>query len=388
MRVVHLKRTFLTRTETFIYSQLVRLQRANTVMLARDLQNMDLFSGPNIRAFCSEPESWSKRWADINYRMLRRMSNCEQQFFRHEVNAFSPDLFHAHYAVDAAYFADLLRQYDKPLIVSCYGYDVSSFPYRYFGMGRSYLRSVWHRADLVLAMSLDMAADLRRLGCPTDKIRIHYYGVDLSRFNHVPRSPASEQVRILFAGSLGDERKGVEYLIRAFARVAAVRPQVELRLVGEGRLRPKFDQLVRTLGLEERVSFAGFVTHDRIPNEMCAAHIFCHPSMTTATGDKEGIPGTIVEAMATGLPIVATRHAGIPEMVLHGEHGFVVAERDTAAISQALLRLIDDPAMRCKLGAAAFEQARRKADAVQQTDELESIYQELLDLVARKSRNS
>ena len=101
-------------------------------------------------------------------------------------------------------------------------------------------------------------------------------------------------------------------------------------------------------------------------------------------GDKEGIPGTIVEAMATGLPVVTTRHAGIPEMVRDGEDGFVVAERDVTAIAQALLTLVDQPDLRALLGNNAARRARQKADVVHLTAELESIY---IDAVALANEN-
>jgi len=143
------------------------------------------------------------------------------------------------------------------------------------------------------------------------------------------------------------DRKGVEDVLRAFAQIAKQRPQLELRFVGSGPLRSKLEQLARAHGLENRVSFAGFVRHEELQGEFSGAHIFCLPSRTLKNGIKEGIPNTIVEAMATGLPVVTTRHAGIPEMVRDGEDGFVVAERDVTAIAQALLTLVDPAKSRC-----------------------------------------
>jgi colanic acid/amylovoran biosynthesis glycosyltransferase len=377
MRVVHLVRTFLPRTQTFIYSQLTHLPPQKAAVLTRNAQHQDRFPGIEIRAFDLEPGTWPKRWAGINYRVLRRMTDYEQQYYLREIRGLEPDLFHTHFAVDAAYFLDVCRQFNLPLIVSCYGYDVSSFPNRYLGWGRRYLQPVWQCASLVLAMSNDMRADLLRLGCPDEKIRIHYYGINLEQFKYVERELAPPNVRLLFVGSLSD-RKGVEDVLRAFAQVAKQRAQMELRIVGDGLLRSKLEQLVRDWGLENRVSFAGFVLHEDLPDELYRAHIFCHPSRTLKNGDKEGIPGTIVEAMATGLPVVTTRHAGIPEMVRDGEDGFVVAERDVNAIALALLTLIDKPALRVKMGCNAAMQVEQKADAVRLTEELESIYSDVM----------
>ena len=359
MQVVHLARTFLPRTETFVYSQLAHLPPEKAVALARDAQHQDCFPDVNLRAFGLEPQNWHKRWSGINYRILRRMTHYERQFYLREIRALDPDLLHAHFAVDAAYFADVCRQFDRPLVVSCYGYDVSSFPNRYLGWGRRYLQPVWQCASVILAMSYDMREDLLCLGCPDEKIRIHYYGIDLAQFRYVERDLRATPVRILFVGSLAD-RKGVEDALSAFAQITTQHPRLELRFVGSGPLRSRLEQLVQMWGLQDQVSFAGFVSHDKLQGELSCAHIFCHPSRTLKNGDKEGIPGTIVEAMATGLPVVTTRHAGIPEMVRDGEDGFVVAERDVTAIARALLTLVTTPDLRALMGRKAAGKPSKK----------------------------
>jgi colanic acid/amylovoran biosynthesis glycosyltransferase len=181
----------------------------------------------------------------------------------------------------------------------------------------------------------------------------------------------------LFVGSL-IAKKGVDVLVRVFAEIAALRPQVSLRLVGDGYLRPQLEQQVQAAGLSHRISFAGFVDHEQLWQEFGAAQIFCHPSRTAGDGNKEGIPGTIVEAMATGLPVVTTDHAGIPEMVSDKRHGFVVPERDAEALKVPLLRLIDNADLRANLGRQASQQAHEHADARRQTARLEGIYREVI----------
>jgi colanic acid/amylovoran biosynthesis glycosyltransferase len=377
MRVIHLRRTYLKRTETFVYTQLTHLPPEKAVVLARDVEQEDRFPCKDLRAFSREPDNWHKRWSGICYRLLKHMTNYEQHFYFRELRALEPDLLHAHFAVDAAYFSNVWRQIHRPVIVSCYGYDVSSFPNQYLGWGRHYLQPVWRYATLILAMSKDMRADLLRLGCPDEKIRVHYHGINLARFKYVERASTATPVRILFVGSFSD-RKGVEDVLRAFVQLAKERPQLELRLVGSGTLRSKLEQLVRMWGLENQVSFAGFVRHENVQDELSTAHIFCHPSRTPKRGDKEGIPGTIVEAMATGLPVVTTRHAGIPEMVRDGEDGFVVAERDVTAIAQAILTLVDRSDLRVLMGRNAYSQVQQTADAIRLTGELEAIYSEVI----------
>ncbi len=241
MRVIHLKRTFLLPTETFVYTQLSHLPEDKAVVLARDAGELDRFPGVSLHSFSFEPQNFRKGWSDINYHGLRRMTRFEQDFYIHKICELQPDLLHAHFAVDAAYFSKITGLLNLPLVVSCYGYDVSSFPTRYYGFGQRYLRSVWRNACLVLAMTDDMRQDILNLGCPDNKIRIHYHGINLSRFKFIERDRAKAFLRILFVGNLTD-RKGVEDVLEAFAQIAAQYPEVQLRFVGNGQLRAKLEQ--------------------------------------------------------------------------------------------------------------------------------------------------
>jgi colanic acid/amylovoran biosynthesis glycosyltransferase len=307
------------------------------------------------------------------------MTPHERQFFNGALEAERPNIVHVHHVVDACYFGPVLRRFLVPVVVEGHGYDTSSFAKKFAGLGRWYLRPAWSLGDLFLAMSRDMAADMAGLGCPAEKIRIYYRGINLQRFPYIPRRLDTAKTRVLFVGRLDDERKGVEFLLQGFAQLAIARPEVELRIVGAGRFQDRYAQLARTLGINHCTEFAGFVPHQELAKEYGAAHIFCHPSVTSSDGAKEGIPGTVVEAMATGLPIVTTLHAGIPEMVTDGEHGFVVPERDITAIGQALRRLVEHPELRLTFGANAAQQAKERGDAARQATVLEHIYDELLN---------
>ena len=142
-----------------------------------------------------------------------------------------------------------------------------------------------------------------------------------------------------------------------------------------GRCAPTLEQLVADFGWQDRVTFAGHVRHgsDEFLEHLRRADLFAHPSVTV-DGLKEGIPGAIVEAMASGLPVVATWHAGIPAVIDDDRHGLLVPERDLEALAAALEALLDDQALRARLGAAAAERARDKLDLVARTVELERIY--------------
>lgn len=379
MKVAHLCRLYLPKTEVFIYDQIINALETESMVLTRTLENLNLFGGVKTRCISDQLPTSQAIWFKIIHKLLRHSTKLERKLCQQEITSFKPDVFHAHFAVGAIYYNFLNKKFKLPLIVSCYGHDVSSFPHRYFGIGKIFLQRLWQEVDVLLAMSNDMKQDLLALGCPENKIKIHYHGINLDLFKPVNHPSQDSKLRILFVGNFSAEKKGVEDLLRAFASVVQLRSNIELRLVGEGPLRGRYEKLISKLKLCDKVTFAGHVTQSNLQAEFNTAHIFCHPSFTTRNGDKEGIPGTIVQAMATGLPIVSTLHAGIPEIVENNKHGFLVPERSITAITNALIRLIDDQQLREQMGQAAAMQAVQCADARKQALQLQNIYQEVLN---------
>jgi len=380
--VLHFIRTYLNKTETFIFSQIQPTPRYRSWCMARDSKKGEtpLFPFPNLCIYSSwHPPSLSVRWAHVNYRAAKRMTGHELRFYLSRIAAIRPDLVHLHYGPDAWYFLPVLQRLETPRLVSFYGYDASSFPRRYFGLGALFLRKVFRSVDRVLAMSEDMKSDLVRLGCPPEKIRIHYpNGVDMERFSRPePHPRAREKVIILNVASM-EGRKGQLDLVRAFSIVREKISGAELRIAGEGPLRGDIEKAIRRLGLEGCVHLLGHVRYEDLPGLLSGADIFCHPSVTTARGDKEGIPTIILEAAASCLPVVATVHAGIPEAVIDGTSGFLVQEHDIPSLSQRLLELCLDPGMRRAMGMAGRRHIEQRFDVRMLAEKREVLYDELL----------
>src|SRR5204862_6999785 len=147
--------------------------------------------------------------------------------------------------------------------------------------------------------------------------------------------------RFLQAGRL-IEKKGLPVTLRAFSSLLKQHPNATLTLAGEGPLLPELQNLARELNIEERVSFSGFVSQDELREIYYRSHIFLHPSQTGRDGNQEGIPNAILEAMATGLPVFATEHGGIPEAIENGVSGLLVPERDDEALARALLNAVQN----------------------------------------------
>ena len=179
------------------------------------------------------------------------------------------------------------------------------------------------------------------------------------------------------AGS--SRKKASPTAIRAFAKFCARYPLATLTIAGEGPLLGELRLLADSLGLRDRVFFPGFVSQATLRALFSQSHLFLHPSEMGPDGDQEGIPNSMLEAMASGLPVIATRHGGIPEAVEHGRSGLLVAERDPEALAEAMLTLAADPARYSEMNAAAAQRVVAEFDTQRQARVLEEYYREAMD---------
>jgi colanic acid/amylovoran biosynthesis glycosyltransferase len=187
-----------------------------------------------------------------------------------------------------------------------------------------------------------------------------------------------EPVRVLFCASFL-EKKGLPYALRAVARVREEHPTVELALAGDGPGRDAADVEIDRLGLSNAVRRLGFVSHARMIEEMNAADLFIQPSVTAADGNDEGgAPTTILEAQACGLPVLATHHADIPNVVSPGESALLAPERDEERLAANLATLVKEPERWAAMGRAGRERILRGHDVADRVSRLEHLYAELV----------
>ena len=381
--VAHVMRIYLRATETFVGNQMASLRRYKPLVLCHHRQP-DLVHP--IKDIAAEQEMLSGLWRQIDplaYRLARYTFPKSVSVLADYALAHKVKLLHYHFLVDARFFLALKRQTGLPAIASAYGYDVSEFPRRWGGMGLRYLRSVFSEMDCVIAMSGDMRRDLLALGCPPSKTVVHYYGTDTGRFAYPQRQYVDRAVvTILVAGSL-KAKKAQHLVLKALRLVQKDRMasrEFRVVLVGEGPTRSRLEQQVAEYAWQERVCFVGHVPHHdpQLVDYYRQADIFTLPSMTSKDGDKEGIPGTIVEAMASGLPVVSTFHGGIPEVVQSGKEGILVTEGDVKALAEVYSDLLNDVSLREELGRQAARRAMNSLDLRIKTAELELIYDSIL----------
>ena len=217
------------------------------------------------------------------------------------------------------------------------------------------------------------------LGCPAEKIRVHGSGLDYSRFPFKVRQfPEDGVVRIATTGRLV-EKKGIEYAIRGVAQVLRKYPKLEYTIIGEGLLRPDFERLIRSLGVEGSIKLIGKRSQAELIEVLAETHLFVAPSVTAADGNQDAPVNVLKEAMAMGLPVISTLHGGIPELVEDGVSGYLVPERDADAIAARLIDLIEHPERWSAMGQAGRTFVEQHYDLDQLNDALVSLYQSLLD---------
>lgn len=251
-----------------------------------------------------------------------------------------PDVVHAQFGHLGIVFLPVIEHARLPLVVSFRGQDVLLV-----GKASAAAREkLFGYAARVLVRSHDMRDQLLQLGCPDDRLAVHPSGIDVENIPFSERtSPGSEnEVVILMVGRLV-AKKGMADALRAVATCRPGRNGPRLRIAGDGPERSALEELVSELGIGERVEFLGAIPHESVIREMLSAHLFLLPCRTAPDGETEGIPNAIKEAQATGLPVVSTRHAGIPECVAHEASGLLVGEGDVEGLANGLDELLSHP---------------------------------------------
>ncbi len=249
-----------------------------------------------------------------------------------------------HFAVQVM---DACQRLELPLIVHFHGIDAHSRSIL-DRFGAHYPR-LFEQAVAVIANSPTMERALLDLGARPEKLQYVPNGVDADRFR--AGAPGEAPPTFLAVGRLV-EKKGPQLTIAAFASVYRAHPEARLRMIGEGTIRGVCQDLAQGLGVDEAVAFLGAQPHEVVAEEMRRARAFVQHSVIGSDGNSESMPNSILEASASGLPVVATRHAGIPEVVVDGETGFLVEERDVEGMARHMTRLVLEPGLAAELGRA------------------------------------
>jgi len=286
------------------------------------------------------------------------------------------DLMHVYFGHTGVHLLPFLRRWPKPAVVSFHGMDVQPREDRPGYLNT--LKELLKEMPVVMARSESLRHRLVELGCDPKNVRLNRTSIPMELYPARARPvPADGGWRLIQACRLV-EKKGLDLTLRAFAALRAEFPQSTLTLAGDGPLREELEKQAGELNLGDSVTFTGFLSVEELAGLFAQSHIFIHPSRLTADLNQEGVPNAMVEAMATGLPVVATLHGGIPEAVTHGKSGLLAPENDWKALRDFLFELVRDPAKWQAMGQAAAEEAREKFALETQIANLEAIYREVM----------
>lgn len=234
-----------------------------------------------------------------------------------------------------------------PLVAHFHGYDAHKRDM--VAKWEAQYRALFRGAAAVVAVSRAMRHALIALGAPAERVYWNPCGAEVDWF--APHDPGTAPPVLVAVGRLV-EKKGPTYTLRAFARALAAVPEARLRLLGAGPLDQECRALAAELGIAHAVEFMGGRPHAEVRDVMGGARAFVQHSVVAASGDSEGTPVSVLEAGASGLPVVSTRHAGIPDVVVDGVTGLLVAERDVDGMAAHMIAVLRDPARAARLGAA------------------------------------
>jgi colanic acid/amylovoran biosynthesis glycosyltransferase len=278
----------------------------------------------------------------------------------------------ANYGPTAVQLVPICESLRIKLCVHFHGFDTSKrVTLETYG---SHYRKVLPRMHSILAVSRDMKRRLLELGAPAEKIQLVRYGVDTSFFK--PPDHREQRKTFLSVGRFVD-KKAPHLTLLAFKNVCASHPEARLVMGGEGELLEATRNMASALGIRSNVEFPGVLSRSEVVRHMQQADIFVQHSLVPRcgpyAGDSEGTPVAILEAMACGMPVVSTKHGGIPDAVEHEDQGLLIEERDVAGMANAMCRLLDNPLESDRMGRSGRVKVERSYTLKQYIDSLEAV---------------
>jgi colanic acid/amylovoran biosynthesis glycosyltransferase len=284
-------------------------------------------------------------------------------------------LLHAHHGQLGILLLPFKDDTKLPLVTSIRGRDatMANQPVGYF----ENMKMLFERGERFFPVCNYLADRLIAWGCPPEKIRVLYGGVDLDQFHYRAPNIESSSQNILSMGRLV-EKKGHHILMQAFQKIRGKFPNATLTLIGGGEMEEQLRSLAVQLGLGDSFRLLNHLHKSQVREQMAKADLFVAASIEASNGDVEGIPNVLKEAMATGIPVVSTNHAGIPELITNDKEGVLVQENNVDALAAALEWMLENRSLWSYYSANARAKIEQAFDLNQQLLQQASYYDELL----------
>ncbi len=371
--------TFLKPEMLHIYRQITSLTRVSPLVIAQKREEAERYPFDRITVVCKPALHFARRFWFKQVRAAPwEISRGETRALIRVLDDAGAQLLHIYFGHIAVHLLPLIRAWGKPSIVSFHGADVMVDLEKpaYLAATKKMLEAV----RLVLVRSESLGRALIQNGCSPEKIRIQRAGIPIAEIAFRPRPwPTDGAWKFVQACRL-IEKKGLQTSLLSFAKFVARYPESRFTIAGEGPLQKQLESQARELDLGGKVSFPGFVSQTELRELLYGSHIFLHPSERGADGNQEGVPNSMLEAMASGLPVFATEHGGIPEAIEHGQSGMLVKERDHEALAGALLEAVAHPDRLTAMARNGADSVRQKFEQAAQTRQLEDYYLETMAL--------
>lgn len=323
-------------SETFIYAHKTRLKGEK------------FFYYGSLDKIMLENSGSLSQHADLVLKLKRKFKGKSYSWYHQELLKRSfiknkIDVVFAEYGPKAQSLLPIVKSLNLPLIVHFHGFDASV--YQIVKANNNY-KELFKVAQYVIVVSRKMFRDLLDLGCPKNKLVYNVYGPN-EKFYDVNSKFTEPQ--FISVGRFVD-KKAPYYLILAFEKVVVKYPEARLVMAGKGELLNVCKNLVKYYGLNDKIIFPGVISAEEYRKYLNSSVAMIQHSVTADSGDSEGTPVAIIEASASGLPVISTRHAGIPDVILDGETGFLVEEHEVTKMAEYMLMFLQNREMARTMG--------------------------------------
>lgn len=374
-RVAIYRTQILPLSETFVRDQALALRRWRPILVGeREIKALPV-DGLPVRTGFSGTATLTQRAVG----MISRSAGFAPPRMTAVMRDVAPSLIHAHFGFDGVEAWPIARRLRVPLLVTLHGSDIT-IRMEWFAQGRAGRRWQGYPARLArmaqdetvtfIAISENIRQAAIAAGLPERRIVVRPIGIDRSRFAPGDVPVAHRRPVILFLGRLV-EKKGCIYLLEAFERIRAQLPQAELIVAGDGPERERLAARAASIG---GVQFLGSFTRELATTLLGEARVFCLPSITAGNGDAEGLPLVILEAQASGIPVVTSARGGATEGILDGVTGYAFPEGDVGALTERLMAVLTNDDLAARFSAAAPPFIAENHDLHRQTAQLETLY--------------
>ncbi len=384
-RVLSYCSVFLNQEMLHVYRQITALKRYEAHVLTWRPKNLDQFPYPRLLKLNKNPNALFRGLRRFYWKTLKHqqvpLSKYQIEQIHKKTDQINPALIHIYFGTEAVRLISYLEYEKRPKIVSFHGVDTSN------ALKQRDLEKLLKYTDLFLVRSKSLKIALIDRGCPPERIRLNPTGVPIPAVvpkRTVPSLKKGEPLRLLQACRFIG-KKGLDVTINAIAILQEQGVFVQLDLAGSGPQEVALRDQVKRLNLEKNIRFLGFVKNDTLLASLHRYHLFLHPSQTTSENDREGIPNAILEAMAYGIPVVSTKHSGIPEVITSGKNGILLNQLNATELSNAIIHVISDPMVYSHISKNARQTIINRFSIENNTTELEKSYEFVISLHKRNN---